>query len=79
MGDVKLLFALGLYGGPALVLACLGAACLLALAYAAARAVLDAVRRRVKPRRAPDSFDGTFAFVPFLSAAFCALMLFAAR
>ncbi|MDO4590147.1 MAG: prepilin peptidase [Slackia sp.] len=79
MGDVKLLFALGLYGGPAFVLACLGAACLLALVYAAARAAFDATRRRVTPCRAFDSFDGTFAFVPFLSVAFCALMLFAMR
>lgn len=79
MGDVKLLFAAGLFLGAAGALVCLGAACALAALYACARFAADALMRGLRsrsglrgpPARAP--FDGTFAFAPFLCASFLAV------
>lgn len=79
MGDVKLLFAAGLFLGAAGALVCLGAACALAALYACDRFAADALMRGLRscsglrgpPARA--SFDGTFAFAPFLCVSFLAV------
>lgn len=78
MGDVKLLFVLGLHVGFLGALACLFVACALAALHSCARFAFDAASRFVRPRRrhpgpARPSFDGTFPFVPFLAAAYVAV------
>lgn len=73
MGDVKLLFVMGLYCGTAGAFVCLAAACVFAVSYSAVRFARDRVFAMLQARgliRAPfpAPFDGTFPFVPFLSA-----------
>ena len=75
MGDVKLLFVMGLHCGATGALACLGAACVLAALYCAVRFACDRALAALRSRRptsgpSPAPFDGTFAFVPFLAVAF---------
>ncbi|MDO4443035.1 MAG: prepilin peptidase [Slackia sp.] len=82
MGDVELLFVLGLYVGFWGAIACLFIACALAALYSCARFAFDALMRflRAKGRRPVSElrpFDGTFPFVPFLAAAYVLLMPFA--
>lgn len=75
MGDVKLLFVMGLYVGFLGALSCLFVACVLAMLYSCTRFAFDAALRFVRARcrrqeSGLSSFDGTFPFVPFLAAAY---------
>lgn len=80
MGDVKLLFVLGLYCGAVGAFVCLAAACVFAVLYSAARFARDRAFAMLQAHgliRAPfpAPFDGSFPFVPFLSVSFFLLVM----
>lgn len=68
MGDVKLLFVMGLYLGFLPAAASLCAACALSAAYAIARTVVSCLCARCGSGDDARAFDGTFPFAPFLLA-----------
>lgn len=80
-GDVRILFVLGLYCGASGALACLFAACVLAVFYSIVRFSADACVRLVpdcrllRCLRRISPFDGTFPFVPFLAMSFLLFVL----
>lgn len=68
MGDVKLLFVMGLYLGFLPAAASLCAACALSAAYAIVRTAASCLRHRYSSGDDVSTFDGTFPFAPFLLA-----------